>query len=133
MTSPLPTHTGSYSVRIFSSDNKESTGTVHVQEYNPTERLMRALKLLGMFWGAAIVSICIPLAHFVLVPLFFIGGIVAFLFTYSLKNIVTGGTGTCPACQSDLTIVRMENNWPLTDVCTQCKRHVSIEMALSND
>src|SRR2546430_9100307 len=47
-----------------------TSGTVTIREFNRDERVRRALAGLGKWWGVAIVSVFIPVAHFVLVPSF---------------------------------------------------------------
>ena len=44
-----------------------STATVTIRSFDKPERIRRALKGLATFWGAAIGSVFIPVAHFLLV------------------------------------------------------------------
>ena len=111
----------------ISANGQEADGNVFIQSFSSKERWMRGLKLLGMLWGMALVSIVIPLAHFVLVPGFLIAGIVTALWISSKESIILGGNGTCPSCQKPLPIVRMNDQWPLNDLCTSCRREVKIE------
>src|SRR6266516_2965408 len=47
-----------------------TSGTVTIRHFNRDERVRRALAGLGKWWGVAVVSVLIPVAHFVLVPSF---------------------------------------------------------------
>ena len=71
---------------------------------NAQERMIRALKMGGLCWGFALVSILIPLAHFVLVPSFLIAGPIVGMYFYRLESMVIGGSGNCPACQKPFQI-----------------------------
>ena len=115
------------SVKILSDAGKESKGEVFVQAFPPRERLFRALKFLGLGWGAAVVAVFIPLLHFVLVPLFLILGPVAAVWAYGQASVVLGGLGLCPNCGASLPIERGPDRWPLDDLCTQCRERVKIE------
>ncbi|EKD42398.1 MAG: hypothetical protein ACD_73C00177G0001 [uncultured bacterium] len=88
---------------------------------------MRAIKFLGICWGLAIFSVFIPLAHFILVPGFFLGGIAGCAFYYQQQNQNLGGTGTCPDCKQFFKIEKSALTWPLEDVCAHCHVHVKIE------
>ncbi len=83
-------------VKIISSDGKVSPGEVCIQYFSPKTRGVRALKFLGTCWGFMIISVFIPLAHFVLVPGLFIAGILSASFVYSTESVVLGGRGLCP-------------------------------------
>ena len=108
-------------------DELETRGEVRVKHFSRQERLRRALKFLGILWGLAAVSVLFPLAHYVLVPGFFIAGIVVPLNIYSTHSVILGGQGLCPKCSAPLVIARSGHIWPLTDVCTQCQVNVVVE------
>jgi hypothetical protein len=116
-------------IHIFSPDRvKQTVGEVRVQSFNSKDRLKRAFKFLGIFWGAGLAAAFIPLLHFVLVPLLLIIGLVASLTAYSATSVILGGGGPCPECGANLPIARMANKPPLTDLCTQCRRNVILEL-----
>lgn len=114
-------------VVIIEANNKKKTGYLKIQFYNKKQRLKRALKLGAMCWGGAIVAIFIPIIHFVLVPVLFLTGIISPLFIYSQESRVLGGEGVCPECQKQLPLEAGSNQWPLTDLCTQCRTAVKVE------
>ena len=72
------------------------TAVVVVQP--PGARFGRVLGGLGMFWGPALVSVFIPVAHFVLVPSFVVGGIVMALKRAREDRRLILLRGACPRC-----------------------------------
>src|SRR5881398_479220 len=50
-------------------------GTVTIQAFNREQRWRRALAGLGKWWGVALLSVLIPVAHFLLLPSFFVYGL----------------------------------------------------------
>ena len=75
-----------------------------IVEQTPGQRLARTLGGLGMFWGLGLVSVFIPVAHFVLVPTFVIGGIVMAIKRAGEDRRLLWVRGACPRCgaQQDL-------------------------------
>lgn len=117
-----------YKVKIVAYD-KVSLGKVRVKKFSERERWQRALKALGICWGAAIFSVFLPIAHFILVPGFLIAGIVLPFHFYSAKSIVSGGEGNCPKCEAPFIIQKSSDTWPLSDTCGECYLSVKIEKA----
>lgn len=113
-------------VKILSHNGNEKLGEVVIEEFSKADRFKRTFKFLGLFWGLAIASAFIPLAHFILVPVFLIIGALSIGIVYPVQTIVQGGTGLCPYCEASFEIVRMKDAWPLIDQCTKCRREVSI-------
>src|SRR5690242_15102508 len=93
-------------VTVFGKSDKFKEGFVRIQEWDKKARILRALKSLGLCWGLAIVSILIPIAHFVLVPGFLVAGPILAFFVFTAKSTILGGDSTCPECNSPLTIVK---------------------------
>src|SRR5205085_12705258 len=75
-----------------------TSGTVTIREFNRDERVRRALAGLGKWWGVAIVSVFIPVAHFVLVPSFLAYGGWQFFQRLRTFELATGADVTRPAC-----------------------------------
>ena len=118
---------------VIKIDQSEAHGDVTVQQFNSSQRWGRALKSLGLFWLAAAAAILIPVAHFVLVPGFFIAGLVGFSKGMSTEEIVLGGTCACPKCNSQITISRSAAKWPLSEPCMKCRMNVSITRSLARN
>ena len=86
-----------------------------------------ALKKLAIFWGIALVSVLLPVVHFVLVPLFFFLG---FFFAYrgfKSEGQVLSGETTCPHCGTKVVVKKQELAWPITEICQGCARVVRME------
>ena len=69
-----------------------------IVEQAPGQRLARTLAGLGMFWGLALGSVFIPVAHFVLVPTFVVGGIVMAVKRAREDRRLLRVHGACPRC-----------------------------------
>lgn len=72
--------------------------TALVIEQSPPERFVRTLAGLGMFWGFALVSLFIPVAHLVLVPTFLVGGIIMAVKRAREDRRLLLLRGACPRC-----------------------------------
>lgn len=105
----------------------ESLGKVRIQYWSKADRTRRALKFLGLCWTLSLLTILLPIVHFVLVPGFFIAGPVGAYFFLQQESIVLGGEATCPQCQQPLPLERGRNEWPLTDLCSECQTNVKLE------
>lgn len=114
-------------VVVKTRDGKTSLGKVSIQQWSQPERLKRALKFGGFSWLLAVGSVFLPIAHFILVPLFLLAGPVVAILTFKQESVVLGGETICPSCQKPLPIVRSPNKWPLGDLCSSCQNHVVIE------
>lgn len=80
-----------------------TSGVARVRERDPGERTGRALKGGGVLLGLAVLSVFIPIAHFVLVPGFLIGAVVFALKRLGEKASIVGLSGTCPRCNEPRT------------------------------
>ncbi|HWC75079.1 MAG TPA: hypothetical protein VG454_14180 [Gemmatimonadales bacterium] len=90
------TETHSYQLKGYSPT--PTTATVTVRSFDKRERVRRAIKGLATFWGAALGSIFIPVAHFLLVPSFALYGAYTFFDRLGAKQIVAAAEGVCPDC-----------------------------------
>lgn len=106
---------------------RRATGQVRFQRWARSARLGRAAKALAAFWGLALISVVIPVAHFVLVPAFLIAGPIAAFRRLRQQSGILGGEGACPGCGVRLNIEAHGDEWPLFDVCQACRTPVRIE------
>ena len=85
------------------------------------EKAKEVVKTVGLFLGLALVSILIPVFHFVLVPLFLILTVV-FGFRARKKNerLLHETKVTCLACGSPIKLKPTTFEWPLTFRCSKC-------------
>jgi hypothetical protein len=71
---------------------------ITIEDLQLRRRLARAVRTLGLWWGAGVVCVFIPIAHFVLVPSCLVGGLAAAGYRLSVRRIVTAARATCPDC-----------------------------------
>jgi len=115
-------------VKIETANGKTQSGKAILQEFDQKFRIKRALKSTGICWGFALASVLIPLAHFILVPSFFLAGFIIGPILYSQERMIMGGSGTCPECQRSFSIVKSHVKWPLGDLCSSCHTAVKIHL-----
>ena len=104
-----------------------TTATVTVQSFDKRARVRRALAGLGKFWAAAIGSIFIPVAHFLLVPGFALFGAFTFFERLGARQVVTAAHGTCPDCGREQKL-EIGGRWrvPRDITCAYCQRSLRI-------
>jgi hypothetical protein len=123
----MKTITEKIEVNLKARNGKTTDGNVTVTQWSQPERLNRALKFGGMTWGLALISILLPIVHFVLVPSFLIAGPIVAYFSYRQKSIVNEGSGTCPYCGSVVSIGKGPNRWPIEELCVKCQNNINVE------
>ncbi len=102
---------------------------IPVTHLSQPERFKKSIKTFGLIFTAAIISILIPVFHFVLVPLFLIASIVLAVRQYNKVYSIDLTGVKCPQCQSDLKegpATTKENK--LSVYCFQCRRGLSIRI-----
>lgn len=115
------------------NDQRSSEGYILIRKFNPAQKVVAALKTLGLFWGAILLTLPIPIVHFILPPVLFFVGIFMSYRTYQSNGRVFGGETTCPHCQTVVTVGKAELHWPVTTVCQGCARTVNMEPKDSSD
>lgn len=107
-------------------ETPNSTGTVQIITWSKQERTRRGLKMLGWCWGVGLFCIILPLIHFVAVPALFFAGIFMFFRQANEETLVLGGTGNCPECKKTFKISRGKDQFPMAEVCDDCRANLSI-------
>jgi hypothetical protein len=116
-------------VHLSAADGRRQAGELELRVWSPAERRGRAIRAWGICWAIMVCSVFIPLAHFVLVPGFFLAGPIVAWFVSRVPNAVTGGEARCPSCGEPFEFARRSLKWPLRDVCGRCHTEVSISEA----
>jgi hypothetical protein len=113
--------------RLTGYHSSATIATVTIRSFDRRERMRRAIKGLATFWGAAIGSVFIPVAHFLLVPSFALYGAFTFFERLGAKQIVTAAEGTCPDCGKAQTL-DTSGRWqvPRNVACRYCQRALLI-------
>ena len=104
--------------------------TVRLESFDRAGRTRRAALGLAQSWGVAIVSVFIPVAHFFLVPGFFIAGIVIAIRRLRMETIVRGARGACPDCGME-QLLDLPTRWdpPLDVDCRHCHRRMQLTLS----
>lgn len=111
-------------------DERTQNGVVYIKWFAPPEKMSQALKKLALFWGIALVSVLIPVFHFVSVPLFFGLGIFFALRSYKSEGKVLSGSVQCPHCLHEVKVKPAELQWPISEICQNCARVVRMEKSV---
>jgi hypothetical protein len=111
---------------VDATGEKRSAGRVTQIFWDQKERMKRALKAGGIFFGLAIVCIFLPLVHFVLVPLFLLATPLVATYIYGQTQIIVGGEGVCPECQAPFEVAGTSRDLPLDDLCGKCHKTVKV-------
>lgn len=103
---------------ITDSNGGRSDGTLYVKRFSGRDRALRALGMLGLMWLLALISVAIPIAHFVLVPGFLIAGPIVGFLRYRVTEQCERVTGACPTCGSGVSIeLDSSDRLPLWTYC----------------
>ncbi len=100
-----------------------------VASFDRPARVRRAFLGLGSYWGAMVVSVFIPIAHFVLVPSFFGIGIWQFFRRLKTQELVRGAHGRCPDCGTEQDFELGSRRFPQSVTCGSCHRGLTLAEA----
>jgi len=112
-------------VELRSAD-KTSSGQVNVILFSKRDRVWRGSirGIIGL--SATILSVFIPVAHFLLVPLGLVLTPIIATSSYRTKVLILSGSGLCPGCGANFNITWRKAIFPFTDVCDKCVRLVTV-------
>lgn len=102
---------------------RPTTGTATILEFDREQRLRRALAGLGKWWGIALLSVFIPVAHFVLLPAFLAYGAWQLVQRLGTAELTAAAHGTCPDCGAEQQL-DLPPRWraPQAVTCRHCSR-----------
>ena len=100
-----------------------TAGQVTIHAFDRAQRLQRALGALATWWGIAVLSVFIPVAHFILVPSFLAYGGWQFFQRLGTVELATDARGTCPDCGAE-QVLDLTPRWrtPQPVTCRHCHR-----------
>jgi hypothetical protein len=106
-----------------------TAGQVTIHCFDRAQRVKRALGALGKWWGIAVLSISIPVAHFILVPSFLAYGGWQFFQRLGTGELATDARGTCPDCGA-AQVLDLAPRWraPQPVTCRQCHRGLRLSL-----
>ena len=120
-------------VRILETRyGKITEGRVLLRFWSKRERISRAFKFGGACWIGALLSIALPIVHFLLVPGLIVAGPVVYYFVIRRKSVIVGGEGLCPHCGAVHPISRAPHHFPLPEICANCRSSLSLEPLAPN-
>ena len=102
---------------------RPTTGTATIVVFGRQQRVRRALAGLGKWWGVALLSVFIPVAHFGLVPAFLAYGVWQFFQRLGTAELAAAARGTCPDCGTE-QLLDLPPRWqaPQAVTCRHCSR-----------
>jgi len=109
---------------------KQGETQVYRQTLSGSHRARRASLALLACWGLAAFSVLIPLAHFVLVPGFFIAGFVVAWQRLQQRQLILGANVSCPECGANSVLPSGPDDWPISLFCDAC--HARLELKLQH-
>jgi len=122
------------SIKFKSQKTSATTAAeMHATAFTKQEQKTRALKTFLLFFLIASVCVFIPIAHFILVPGFLIGGIVAAKRRWNKDREGIDAKGDCPACNNHICI-NLEKNaeLPQWHDCPECGDALELQVVPDN-
>ncbi len=107
-------------MEIMTNDFKKASFQGQVIESSQQEKIKASLKKMLMFWGFALISLFIPVFHFVLVPLFLLLGIGFFFYQMKQSHSIDNLSFNCPACGKENKIKKMHFKDEARFRCQSC-------------
>lgn len=114
-------------VIIKDDEGNQKDGTMYYTVFSSADRTKRAIIALVTCWVIAAISILIPIAHFFLVPGFFIAGPILAYSRLKMSESKEKVLGTCPRHNGEITI-KLENTdtIPKYTYCPECDGAIQI-------
>jgi len=104
-------------------------GEARIVRHANSARWMRAVLGGLACWGLALVSVLVPLGHFILVPAFLFAGPVVFLMRLSEDVVLQGAHGRCPVCGVEQEFTERGRLKPRHPVrCASCSRALELRV-----
>jgi hypothetical protein len=123
----MPEREQEFELHGFSAD--PGSGRATIVSYDRAARWRRALLGLAQWWAVALGCVLIPVAHFVLVPSFFLFGLYTFVQRFGTDQRVTAARGTCPDCGTEQDF-DLGERWrvPQQISCRLCHRGLTLTL-----
>lgn len=103
---------------------QETLVPAEAELYSSKERLKKAAQALGICWAVALLSVPVPVLHFVIVPTALLMGPIAGFFVYlKVKNLPKSVKGSVPClnCHATTQFSFVDQKPPLFDACSHCR------------
>lgn len=101
-------------------------GVLHVLEFDRRSRVKRSFKTASVCLVTTALCVCIPGAHFVLVPMgLLLTPFLVYKTAMTMTKIVASSV-SCPHCEQALPILTSRERYPIYENCPSCKREIKI-------
>ena len=111
-------------VALYGDSSRE--GSLHVLDFDKRARVGRGLKTAGLCLAVTALCVCIPGAHFVLVPLgLLLTPFIVYRSATTTTKIVDSSV-SCPHCEGAVAILTSRERYPIYENCLSCKREIKI-------
>lgn len=121
------THSVIHTRKVIAKFAEDSTeGTLSVIEFGAEDRTKRGVLTTLKCLGVTLIALCIPGAHFVLVPLSLLLSPFIVIAVIRVKTKILSSQIQCPKCKATLQVLSSKENYPLYENCTGCHRAISI-------
>ncbi len=122
----MDTHTRDLVVSGYS--NRQNPIAVGVTTFAVRDRMRRAVVGLVTAWAGALISLFIPVAHFVLVPGLVLVGIWIFVRRVTTFQAASQARGRCPDCGAEQDFDLSGGKWtvPYPVTCQSCQRRLTL-------
>ncbi|MEK6554718.1 MAG: hypothetical protein AABZ31_05730 [Bdellovibrionota bacterium] len=120
-------------VEILSRDGSIREGYLVLSERTPQERVVRAVQAFFLWMLAALISLFIPMLHFILVPAFIL--VALFMGANGLFDVfkVESGEITCARCGTVNHIEAQNETYPIHIDCDHCDARMTAYRAAAGE
>jgi len=108
------------SLLCIGPDNATEKGSGTILTYSAKEKVLRAGRSLGVCWLLGLVTFIVPVLHIILVPGFFIAGVVGAIVNFKKKEILEQANVVCPVCRAPQELTGSGTRWPISNECSRC-------------
>lgn len=114
-------------IRLTSFSGNKSESKIYEVNESAQEKSKRIVKTCMLLLAIFVVSLFIPIVHFIVPPMCLVIGISFIVKSARYKQIKILGTGTCPECKNDFPITELTIKFPIKTFCPHCRNQIYIE------
>ncbi|RYZ83520.1 MAG: hypothetical protein EOP06_19845 [Proteobacteria bacterium] len=119
-------------VLVYGQPNHAESLEIPGHAYAQQERTSRAIKRLFAFLGLAVLSILVPVFHFVLVPAFLIIAPFVAYKAYQEEVTLEAAQIVCPECKQSVLFAKNSGVWPLHAACPSCRNRIYFDKSFDH-
>jgi ssDNA-binding Zn-finger/Zn-ribbon topoisomerase 1 len=111
---------------VHTLDERKSIGQFLIRDLSQKERVTVGLKWLGAAWLVGACFLPLPIIHFVIPPLMFALGPVAFVFGFLGHRRIEEGRANCPNCNKEIVFPVARFKPEYRENCPHCNYQLRI-------